>query len=246
MPKELRKPVQKAGNVQWTVDAEPEALWLMPAFLSESVRFRPNGKWDEDYEVTHLGFSPPTDFGYPCTSIQQRKQSYKGNYGNYVHDTVIACNWTSGLGRPWHWLRILSVAATVQKLLQHQKLGERHSVLWRIFLSRKRVVRSWLCKLGILINGMTLPSFSAVFNVKEYRGKWQAVGMLPGGVIQYLCWRFGGYYLFLLLEPGVPAYSLWSVQCICFSCFHLSVISIEAFIYFKENRRAFYSICSIH
>lgn len=58
----------------------------MLAFLSESVGFRPNGKWDEDYQVTHLGFDPPTfncqgtlDFGSPCTSIQQRKQSYEGN-----------------------------------------------------------------------------------------------------------------------------------------------------------------------
>lgn len=160
---------------------------------------------------------------------------------------VISCNWTSGLGHQWHQLGILGIIITAQKLLflQCHKLAERHSVLWRVFLPRMYAVRSQLCRLGILINGVGFPSLSAVFNGREYLGKWQAVGMFSGRVVQYLCWRFGEYCLFLLLEPEVPAYYLRSVQCIL-GFFLLSMTSSEAFIYFKGNGRALYSICSIH
>lgn len=57
----------------------------MPAFLSESVGFRSNDKWDEDYQIIHLGFGPPAfdcqgtlGFGSPCTYIQQESRVIKG------------------------------------------------------------------------------------------------------------------------------------------------------------------------
>lgn len=57
----------------------------MLAFLSESVGFRPNGKWDEDYQVTHLGFNPPTfncqgtlDFGSHVLLYNKGSRVMKG------------------------------------------------------------------------------------------------------------------------------------------------------------------------